>query len=440
MVGRISNSLQSLKPVMLMVMLQAAVAGVNIFYKLASNDGMSMKILIAYRFLFAAAFIIPIAFFAERKTRPKLTSVVAFQAFLSGLLNGSMSYNLYAESLVLTSATFAAAMANLIPAITFALAVTFKLDKLAWRTSAGRAKVAGTILCIGGAMVLTFYKGAVINIWSTGVDLLTEHVASQRGNQVLGAILVVLFCVSSAAGLILQAKMMKKYPCPYSTAALMMIAGAVQSVAFALCVERHPTAWKLGWDIRLLSTVYSGIVGGGVSFTLMAWCLQMRGPVFVSVFNPLMLVMVAIAGSLLLNEKLHVGSVVGAVVIVCGLYVVLWGKGKELKRITKLPSSESSREAKKSVGNIVTNPTDEDDNNVSRSSSNILVVGDFPGGVPMLLNDDALDDDTEVPEKKKDLEEDKDIEAAKEERASADLIVSQKKIIERPGMLSPLAF
>ncbi|XAR53096.1 hypothetical protein NMG60_11021497 [Bertholletia excelsa] len=290
-----------------------------------------------------------------------------------------MSQNLYAQSLVLTSATFAAAMVNLIPAMTFVLAVTFKLEKLAWRTSAGRAKVVGTILCIGGAMVLTFYKGVVINFWSTSVDLLNGHVASD----------------GSLLGAILMAKMMKNYPCPYSTAALMMISGAVQAVAFALCVERHPAAWKLG-----------GTSGCSLRF------------------NPLMLVLVAIAGSMLLNEKLHVGSVVGAVLIVCGLYVVLWGKGKELKRITKLPSSESSREVDKSVGNIVTNPTDEDDNNVNRRSTNSLIAGDFPSGATILLNDYAFHDDTVTPEKNKDEEEDKDIEVAKEERASAKVIVS----------------
>lgn len=37
-----------------------------------------------------------------------------------------MAQNLYAESLALTSATFAAAMTNLIPAITFVLAILFR--------------------------------------------------------------------------------------------------------------------------------------------------------------------------------------------------------------------------------------------------------------------------------------------------------------------------
>jgi len=37
--------------------------------------------------------------------------------------------------------------------------------------------------------------------------------------------------------------------------------------------------------------------------------------------------------------------VVGAVLIVCGLYMVLWGKSKEMKNITQLVPSETIREA-----------------------------------------------------------------------------------------------
>ncbi|MFS7961473.1 putative EamA domain-containing protein [Helianthus anomalus] len=57
--------------------------------------------------------------------------------------------------------------------------------------------------------------------------------------------------------------------------------------------------------------------------------MQDRGPVFVSAFNPLGLVFVAILGSTILAEKLNLGSVLGAVIIVFGLYLVLWGKCKD---------------------------------------------------------------------------------------------------------------
>ena len=43
---------------------------------------------------------------------------------------GSLAQNLYIESLALTSATFASAIANLIPAVTFILAVPFGYDPL----------------------------------------------------------------------------------------------------------------------------------------------------------------------------------------------------------------------------------------------------------------------------------------------------------------------
>lgn len=58
--------LDGLKPMMMMVTVQIALAGVNILYKLVANAGMSLPVLIAYRFLFAAATIVPLALVLER--------------------------------------------------------------------------------------------------------------------------------------------------------------------------------------------------------------------------------------------------------------------------------------------------------------------------------------------------------------------------------------
>jgi drug/metabolite transporter (DMT)-like permease len=41
--------------------------------------------------------------------------------------------------------------------------------------------------------------------------------------------------------------------------------------------------------------------------TVMSWCIQERGPVFVSMFSPLMLIVVAVVGWGILGEKIHVG-------------------------------------------------------------------------------------------------------------------------------------
>ncbi|CAL5379673.1 unnamed protein product [Camellia sinensis] len=419
--GKIANTIHGLKPAMMMVVVQAALAGNSIFYKLASSIGMSMRVLIAYRFVIAVAFIVPLALLLERR-RPKLTWKVTCQACLSGLLGGSMAQNLYAEGFVLTSATFAAALYNLIPACTFILAVFFRMERLGLGTTIGKMKVAGALMCIGGAMLLIFYKGVELNISSTNVDLLHHkggHVATLHphdSNNVVGALLVVSCCVSVAIGLIVQeklgielddyqngtrdglsraeqhrlvcfsacslctnggqlkynshdAKMIQDYPCVYSSTALTMTMAAIQAIGFALCMDRDWSKWKLGWNLRLLTVSYSGIVASGVTFTLMAWCVQIRGPLFVSIFSPVMLVLVAIAGLLLLDEKLHLGSVLGAGVIVCGLYIVLKGKSKELKRITQLIPSKSSKESEH-IDIMVTSLTE----NNNGSSDNITVV------------------------------------------------------------------
>ncbi|KAL9448175.1 hypothetical protein AB3S75_015614 [Citrus x aurantiifolia] len=363
--GQICNLIHGLKPALTMVVVQVAFAGVNVFYKLAANNGMSLRVIVAYRFIFATAFMVPVALILERKRRPKLNLKILFQAFLCGLFGGSLSQNLYLESLVLTSATFASAMANLVPAITFVLSISIGLEKLGIRTRAGKAKVLGSLIGIGGAMILTFYRGVEINIWSTNINLIRSngHVASLQadpGKRFLGALFALGSCFGYAIWLVIQAKMSEEYPCQFSSTALMCVMGAIQAVVFALCMEKDWSQWKLGWNIRLLTVAYSGIVASGLMVTLISWCVRTRGPLFASIFNPLMLVVVAILGSLILNEKLHLGSILGATLIVCGLYAVLWGKGKEMKKITQLVPAKINGESSESIEIVVTSLADGD--------------------------------------------------------------------------------
>ncbi|KAF7803672.1 WAT1-related protein [Senna tora] len=240
------------KPTMLMVMVQFSFAGVNILYKLAVNDGMSLRVIAAYRFIFATAFIAPLAFFLERKKRPKMTRTILFQAFLCGLFGGALSQNFYLEALALTSATFASAMSNLIPAITFIMALCFRLERANLQTAAGKAKVIGTITGIGGAMTLTFFKGIQIHTPSFHVSLLHHphdaHVASpyssSASHTLLGALCALCSCFSYALWLIIQTKMSEKYPSHYTSTALMSGMGSLLSIGFALSLERDWAQWN----------------------------------------------------------------------------------------------------------------------------------------------------------------------------------------------------
>lgn len=57
---------EEMKPAALLVLVQVVSAVLNILYKLALNDGMDARVLVAYRYVFAVAFMGPLAFFLER--------------------------------------------------------------------------------------------------------------------------------------------------------------------------------------------------------------------------------------------------------------------------------------------------------------------------------------------------------------------------------------
>ncbi|CAN6299932.1 unnamed protein product [Urochloa humidicola] len=337
-----------IKPALAMVSFQIVFAGLNIFYKLAVSDGMDLRVLVAYRYLFASAFLAPLAYFVERRKRTKLTWRVLGLSFVCGLTGGSVAQNLYIAGMKLTTATFATATTNLLPAVTFLLALAFRYEKLAIRTSSGQAKVAGTFLGIGGAMLLTFYKGVDVTPWHNHINLIANNGAGSGGgshpaatNYAMGSLLCITSCFFYALWIIIQAKLSIEYPFHYSSTALMCIMTTLQSSAFALCFDRDAAQWRLRFDIRLLAVVYAGVLASGVMLVVMSWCVKKRGPLFVSVFNPLMLLVVAVLGSLLLGEKLHLGTALGAVLIVAGLYTVLWGKGHEAEapKVSELPTT-----------------------------------------------------------------------------------------------------
>ncbi|KAJ8754948.1 hypothetical protein K2173_015460 [Erythroxylum novogranatense] len=372
---QVGNLIDGLKPTLMMVVVQVVYSGTNVLYKLAAADGMSLTVIPAYRFIFAAAFITPLALIVERKSWTKLTWKILFQAFVSGLLGATMYQNLYLESLVMTSATFAAAMTNFIPAVTFILAITFGLEKVGLRSASGKAKVCGTILGVGGAMLFSFCKGMEINVWSTNIDVLKQydHQGSRTPHEnhiIAGLSLAILSCFTFAAWLIVQATISIKFPYPYSSTALMCVMASIQSTAYALCIEKDRSQWKLGWNIRLLTVAYSGILVSGLMTVLCTWCIQLRGPLFVSIFSPLLLVCVAVEGSLLLEEKFHLGSALGGILIVCGLYAVTWGKRQETKKISPPKGFSESEKVEIIVTTSPTQSNSQIDENKSCSINN----------------------------------------------------------------------
>ncbi|KAH7676354.1 WAT1-related protein [Dioscorea alata] len=328
-------------PSLAMVIIQVGYAGMNVLSKLAMDAGMSPFVLITYRQIIATFCILPVAFFLERKTQMKITTSVLFQIFLCSLFGATINQLLYFIGLKYSSPTIASALSNMLPAITFVMAVPFRMETVGIRTMAGQAKVAGTLICVGGSMFMTFYEGNRIKMfpshihWKYAEEMTAANAASPAAadhNLALGAALVVGSCFAGAIWYIIQAKLSKSFTAPYTSSAIMCAMAGVQCIIISVIVDRDTSKWALGWDIRFASAIYTGVIGSGLAVSLMSWCIQKRGPLFVSMFSPLLLVIVAILGWAILDEKLYVGSVTGSVLIVGGLYMVLWGKGKEEKK------------------------------------------------------------------------------------------------------------
>ncbi|KAF9595109.1 hypothetical protein IFM89_037043 [Coptis chinensis] len=269
---------QGLLPCLAMVAVEIGFAGMNIIMKLAMDSGMNPIVMVAYRQMVATLFVAPLAFLLERKARPKITKDILFHILVIGTLGATLNQCFYFVGLKHSTPTITCALNNLLPAFTFILAVPFKMETVGIKRLVGQAKVLGTILCVGGAM----------------------------------------------------GKLSKIFPAPYTSTTLMCFIGSIECTLIGAIVEHRSKEWSLASQIRLIAILYGGIVGSGLAFCLMAWSVQKRGPLYVAAFSPLMLVIVAIFGWALLDEKFNVGSVVGSLLIVVGLYIVLWGKGRDM--------------------------------------------------------------------------------------------------------------
>ncbi|XP_006339251.1 WAT1-related protein At5g07050-like [Solanum tuberosum] len=320
------NFFQRSKPYIAMISLQFGYAGMNIITKVSLNRGMSHYVLVVYRNAFAAAIIAPFALLLERKIRPKMTFMMFLQIFVLGLLGPLIDQNFYYAGLKLTSPTFSCAISNMLPAMTFVIAVLCRMEKVNLKKIGSQAKVLGTIVTMGGAILMTLYKGQIVNlIWSNQIS------GTYDKEWLKGSILLIFATLAWASFFILQAITMRKYTAPLSLIALVCFMGTLQSMALTFVMEHKTSVWAIGFDMNLLAAAYAGIVSSSIAYYVHGQVMEKKGPVFVTAFSPLMMIIVAIMGSFILAEKFYIGGIVGALVIVAGLYFVLWGKYKEYK-------------------------------------------------------------------------------------------------------------
>ncbi|KAG0453193.1 hypothetical protein HPP92_025857 [Vanilla planifolia] len=334
------------KPAAVMVVVSVAYAVMNVLVKEAIDGGMSGLVLITLRQLVAVLFMAPVAFVTERNVGLKLTGEIVLLVFVSALLGSSLTQIFFFLGLQYTSPTFSCAFLNVVPAMTFLIALPFRMERVDVGSRAAVLKVLGSLACVAGAALLASYRGVVIAGGKEHIEGLTALLPPR--NWVTGSAALLAACMSWSSWFLVQSRTTKLCPALYKTTTLMFFLSFLQVAGFSLVSQRSRLHWAPRNRVQLVAVIYSGLVGSGMCLLASTWCIKKKGPVFAAAFSPLTQIIVAGIGTTVLGEPLHLGSVLGSVVVVAGLYLLLWGKSKETKEAVVAPV-QSGPESKVAV-------------------------------------------------------------------------------------------
>ena len=119
-----------------------------------------------------------------------------------------LDQNMYYLGAKLTSATFASALVNILPAITFLMALVMRMEKLRLRSLHSQAKVVGTVCTVAGAVLMILYHGQVVPFpWSAGHHHAAAAVENQSSASWLnGTVMMIGSCLCWSGFFILQVR------------------------------------------------------------------------------------------------------------------------------------------------------------------------------------------------------------------------------------------
>ncbi|CAN6438965.1 unnamed protein product [Victoria cruziana] len=302
------------KPYLAMICVHSIYAGMALLTKAALNQGMNHFVFVVYRQATAAVFLTPFALVFERKQASLLTLELFCKVFLVSFVGIALSLNLYMIAISYTSATLATATTNIVPVFTFVLAVLFRMEIFNIRRMHGQLKLVGLISCLAGGVILALYKGPSVRFLGhhrpliTGVSIApaSGHVSSMR-DWMLGTFLMISSNLTWSFWLLMQAPLLKVYPLKLSLTSLQCLLSSLQSALIAFSFERRISAWKLSFDIQLLSVIYCGVIVTGVTYWLQVWCVAKKGPVFTAIFTPLSLVITIIFSCFFFGDLFYAG-------------------------------------------------------------------------------------------------------------------------------------
>lgn len=328
--------MSGLVPFIAMIVGQLAQVGSAVTAKMAMSTGMTSFTYTFYSSAFSTLLLIPIVFFLYRSALPPLRPALCYGFFWLGIM-GFLMQVVGFLGLQYSSPLLSTAILQIIPGFTFIFAVILRMESFEYKSLSTQAKTIGTLVSIIGALVASLYKGPQVFGFSLLNSILTNPSA-----WAIGGLLTMISSLIASLFIISQAFILKKYPAELILMLFYSCCVTILCAVFSLITERDLSSWSLSPHNRLMALIYSGLFGNVFQVSIGAWCVRKRGPLFVVMFHPLGIVIAMIA-SICMGDIIHVGSLVGSVIIVLGFYSVIWGKAKEWKKEEKNSGSNNKK-------------------------------------------------------------------------------------------------
>ncbi|TVU07648.1 hypothetical protein EJB05_41013 [Eragrostis curvula] len=250
--------------------------------------------------LVALALLAPIAFLRERNVRrpatPQLLASFALLGF-TGIFGNQL---LFLLGLSYTNASYAAAFQPAIPVFTFLLAAI-----------------------VGVEVINIFTKDGIVKVLGTAYGMETWH---------LGVLCLLGNCFLMGAYLVIQAPVLIKYPASLSLTAYSYSFATLFMLLTGALATNGLHEWVLT-RTEIIAILYAGIIASCVNYAIMTWANKILGPSLVALYNPLQPACSTLLSTIFLGTPIYVGSAIGGVFIIVGLYLVTWARYNEAQRL-----------------------------------------------------------------------------------------------------------